>query len=116
MDFQTILNSYILPTGGLILMGLISWGIKELTAWLKEQKAKAKTERKKMLFGLAMSATEEIAHQIEKSGSKMKSSEKEATFKNKLTEFAKNESVTINEGEIDSMLKAILGETRLNGK
>ena len=116
MDFQTILNSYIMPVGGLILMGLISWGLKELQAWLKEQKAKTKSERKKMVFSLAIGAAEEVGHQIEKKGDKMKQDEKETVFRNKLTEFAKSEEVAISEGEIDTMLKGVLGEIRLNGK
>jgi hypothetical protein len=113
MDFQTIMNTYLLPTGGLIIMGLISWGLKELQAYLKEKKAQAKSERKKWIFSMAMSATEEIAHQVEKAGDpKMSAESKESAFSNKVKEFAANEKVTVTEEEIDGMLKAVLGETR----
>lgn len=113
MDFQLILNQYVLPSAGILLMAIVSWGVKELVAWLKEKKAAATTERKKTLFGLAISAVEEVNHNIEKSGgAKMPSQEKEAVFLTKLTELAKNEKMTITESDIDVMLKAVLGETR----
>ena len=112
MDFQMILNQYVLPIGGLVVMALISWGLKELQAYLKEQRDKAGTERKKYIFQLAMNFVEELDHQSKKAGEKMSAESKEAAFTNKVKEFAINESVKVTEAEIDGMLKAVLGETR----